>query len=73
MFKNRFKIVFGKVVLLLVSTIVALLLAEIVLRQIINVNPSTPSEYRVPHHYFGWALIPDVSYINTHLSKRVSQ
>jgi len=71
LFTNRLKIIFGNSLLFLASTIIALLLAEIVLRQFVEIPATTSSEYRMPHPVFGWSLKPNASYINELPEKNV--
>lgn len=49
---------------LIISTIVILFVAEIILRQVYPVHTGTSFQFRIPHKVFGWVLQPRVSYIN---------
>jgi hypothetical protein len=62
----------GDLIVLIVSVLVCLVLAELVLRKIYPVHTDTSFHYRIPHPVFGWVLKPNLTYVNKISGKKVT-
>jgi hypothetical protein len=66
------KTITGNILLLVITLLVATLLAEIILRQIRPVDAGKSGHFRIPHPVFGWVLEPGASFLNPMQESTVS-
>ena len=58
--KKRRRLFIPEIAILLVSTCICLILAEISLRVLVPFDTNNSSKLRIPHPVFGWSLNPNV-------------